>query len=190
MITSILILTLIGALLGLVLSAASRLLPYKADPLVEQITELLPGTQCGQCGFAGCSQAAAAVINEEAPLSLCPPGGPAMARQLAEALGRQPESPGSGAISRPSFAAITPDLCIGCTKCIRECATDAIVGAPKQLHVVLENACNGCGACVDICPTEGIQLQETPLTLANWRWNRPEKPNPFRTPVAAKEGLA
>tara|TARA_R110002167_G_scaffold140180_4_gene327879 strand:- start:2303 stop:2887 length:585 start_codon:yes stop_codon:yes gene_type:complete len=184
MISSILILTLIGTVLGLMLSAVNHFLPYKEDPLIARVTDLLPGTQCGQCGYAGCSQAAAALINGKAPLTLCPPGGPSMARQLAEALGRPLAQQTSTTPTLPSFAQVAPELCIGCTKCIQECPTDAIVGAPKQLHVVLNEACNGCGACVDVCPTEGILLAEMQLNLSNWRWSKPSRPNPYRMPLA------
>ncbi|GGK66858.1 RnfABCDGE type electron transport complex subunit B [Amphritea balenae] len=188
MISSILILTLIGTVLGLMLSAVDYFLPYKEDPQIAQITELLPGTQCGQCGYAGCSQAAAALINGNAPLTLCPPGGPSMARQLSETLGRPLEQQQPATPVLPSLAKVVSELCIGCTKCIQECPTDAIVGAPKQLHVVLNEACNGCGACVDACPTEGILLAEMQLNLSNWRWSKPPGPNPFRVPMTEMGG--
>ncbi len=173
MITAIVVLTIVGALLGLGLSAVSRYLPVKEDPVIEHIVQLLPGTQCGQCGYAGCRQAASALIEEQAPLTLCPPGGPTLAKQLAEALGR--DHTGAKEPSRgPVLAWVNRDLCIGCTQCIRECPTDALVGAAKQIHVVLEDACTGCGACVSVCPTHGIVLQEVPLTLNNWKWPKPE----------------
>ncbi len=189
MITSILILTLIGSLLGLLLSAVNHFLPYTEDPLLAQVAQLLPGTQCGQCGYAGCNQAAAALIDGKAALTLCPPGGPSMARQLAEKLGRPLASSNTTTATRPSLAKIKPELCIGCTKCIQECPTDAIVGAPKQMHVVLNEACNGCGACVDACPTEGILLAEMQLNLSNWRWSKPPRANPFRIPLADMDAL-
>ncbi len=172
MITAIATLSLIGTLLGLLLSTVNRLLPFQEDPLIEEVVELLPGTQCGQCGFAGCRQAAEAVIDHQAPLTLCPPGGPALARQLAEALGRELNQATTES-HRPSIARVDKSLCIGCTRCLRECPTDALVGAAKQLHVVLDHACTGCGACVSVCPTAGIEMREIPLTLSNWRWSRP-----------------
>ncbi len=173
MITAVTLLTLVGTLLGLGLGAVNRYLPVKEDPLVERISELLPGTQCGQCGYAGCRQAADALAGGTAPLSLCPPGGPLLIQQLAETLGREEEN--SGATPRsPALAWVNPDLCTGCTKCLRECPTDALVGAAKQLHVVLDDACTGCGACTDVCPTQGISMQEVPLTLTNWHWPSPQ----------------
>ena len=53
----------------------------------------------------------------------------------------------------PSIAVIQEHLCIGCTKCIKYCPSDAIVGATKQLHAVMDEACTGCTQCAEKCPT-------------------------------------
>ncbi|MEH6472122.1 MAG: RnfABCDGE type electron transport complex subunit B [Halopseudomonas sp.] len=188
MIAAIVILTVVGALLGLGLGAVSRYLPVKEDPVVEHIANLLPGTQCGQCGYAGCRQAATALVEEDAPLTLCPPGGPTLVKQLAEALGRGHADVGESSRG-PALAWVNRDLCTGCTKCIRECPTDALVGAAKQIHVVLEDACTGCGACVSVCPTDGIVMQEVPLTLSNWQWPKPEQATDQATKAFAKQVL-
>ena len=61
------------------------------------------------------------------------------------------------------IAFVFEDLCIGCTKCIKRCPTDAIVGASKQIHGVVDDACTGCEACADVCPTGAITMRaETP----------------------------
>ena len=68
----------IGALAliaGTALSFASRQLPSNEGNLVEQVNELLPQTQCAQCGYAGCRPYAAAVVAGDAAINLCPPGG-------------------------------------------------------------------------------------------------------------------
>lgn len=182
MITAIVFLTLIGILLGLGLSSVKHYLPVTEDPLEKKISEMLPGTQCGQCGFAGCQQAATALIDGSAALSICPPGGPALVQQLADALGRDIEQEDSAASLRPTLAWVNRDLCIGCTKCLRECPTDALVGAAKQIHIVLDDACTGCGACTKVCETEAIVMQEVPLTLSNWHWPKPS-PNLSEKPV-------
>ncbi|OMH33845.1 RnfABCDGE type electron transport complex subunit B [Motiliproteus sp. MSK22-1] len=173
MITAVTLLTLIGTLLGLGLGAVNRYLPVKEDPLRESLSALLPGTQCGQCGYAGCRQAAEALAEGTASVNLCPPGGPLLVQQLGSILGREEDSSDAGSRT-PVLAWVNPDLCTGCTKCLRECPTDALVGAAKQLHVVLDDACTGCGACTDVCPTEGISMQEVPLTLTNWHWPNPQ----------------
>lgn len=50
--------------------------------------------------------------------------------------------------------------CIGCTKCLDVCPTDAIVGAQKFLHTVIEEDCIGCERCVPACPVDCIDLQK------------------------------
>lgn len=56
-------------------------------------------------------------------------------------------------------AYIDVNSCIGCTKCLRFCPTDAIVGAKRCLHIVLTGRCTACGKCIDVCPTDCIALQ-------------------------------
>ena len=51
---------------------------------------------------------------------------------------------------------IREDECIGCTKCIQACPVDAIVGAAKQMHTVIESECTGCELCLPPCPVECI----------------------------------
>ncbi len=173
MITSVLVVATIGMVLGWLLGTAGRWLGSEADPVVERITEVLPGSQCGQCGFAGCGQAAAALAAGEAPVTLCPPGGRAVAEKLAEILGVGLDA-GSIEDRGPVLARVRSTSCIGCSRCIKACPTDAILGATKQLHVVLAEACIGCGACAEVCPTEGIDIEGIPVTLGNWRWHKPE----------------
>jgi electron transport complex protein RnfB len=71
------------------------------------------------------------------------------------------------------LARIREDLCIGCTKCFKRCPTDAIIGAPKQMHSVIADACTGCEKCFDVCPTECIEMRPIPRTLQNWYWPKP-----------------
>ena len=58
----------------------------------------------------------------------------------------------------PSVYQVVAEQCIGCTKCIRACPVDAIVGAPKHLHVIIPELCSGCGLCVDPCPVDCITM--------------------------------
>jgi len=171
MIATILTMAAMGLILGLFLGISAHYLKVEAEPIVEEITAMLPGSNCGQCGFPGCTQAAAAIANREAPITLCPPGGKGVIDSLATRLGI--DAPIGTAEMMPMLAYVREETCIGCTRCSKVCPTDAIVGAPKQIHAVINGACNGCRLCVDVCPTECLQLLPETISLDNWRWQRP-----------------
>lgn len=162
----------IGLGLGGLLGVAARLLAVDEDPLEAELQALLPGSQCGQCGYVGCAQAAAALARGEAPVTLCAPGGKAVAAQLAKRLGVRADL--SGQVARvPVYAQVDEELCIGCTRCLKECSVDAIVGATKLMHTVISEVCHGCGKCAQVCPTNGIRMVEVPATVAGWHWPKP-----------------
>ncbi|WP_295543992.1 RnfABCDGE type electron transport complex subunit B [uncultured Thiohalocapsa sp.] len=173
MIAAILSLTALGLGLGALLGIAARYLAVEDSPIVGRVEALLPGSQCGQCGYPGCGPAAAAVAGGDAPVTLCPPGGRALAEELAALLGVSADFSGMAA-QTPKVAHIHERLCVGCTKCFKRCPTDAIIGANDQIHAVFEDACTGCGKCVDACPTECIELRAPTQSLSNWVWPVPE----------------
>jgi electron transport complex protein RnfB len=140
--------------------------------VLAELEAMLPGTNCGQCGFPGCSGAAAALAEGSAPPTCCPPGGKALAAAIAEKLGLSLDL-SSLADEGPKLATIAEDLCIGCCRCLKSCPTDAILGAPKQIHNILKEACTGCAACVDHCPTEAVVMQPVPVTLQHWVMPKP-----------------
>lgn len=74
---------------------------------------------------------------------------------------------------RPVIACVQNHLCIGCTKCIKFCPSDAIIGATKQLHAVMEEACTGCRQCSEKCPTGAIEMLELPQSIQNWVMPQP-----------------
>ena len=75
MISAILTVALIALVAGAMLGYASGRLPARSGDLVEQVNDLLPQTQCAQCGYPGCRPYAAAVVEDAVPINLCPPGG-------------------------------------------------------------------------------------------------------------------
>lgn len=172
MIAAILSLSVLGAALGLLLGIAGRYFAVETNPLNAEIEALLPGTNCGQCGFPGCSGAAAAIIDNLAPATCCPPGGKAVASAIAARLGLALDLSGI-ADKGPQIAVVSEEICIGCCRCLKVCPTDAIVGAAKQIHNVLREACTGCEACIDRCPTEAMSMQPVPVTLQHWVWPKP-----------------
>lgn len=172
MLTAIASLTVLGLALGWLLGLAARFLKVDGNPVVEQIEGLLPGSQCGQCGFPGCSPAAAAVANGQAGVTMCPPGGRALAQELAAVLGVSVDL--SGVEDKaPVVAHVHESLCVGCIKCFKRCPTDAILGGPKMIHVVFPDACTGCEKCFEVCPTECIQMRPVQPTLQTWYWPNP-----------------
>jgi len=136
----------------------------QAAPLAQRIEASLPQTQCGACAHPGCAPFAAALAAGEAPVDACAPGGPALARRLADLIG-QPYAPTLAEflapIPPPLVARIREADCIGCTKCIAPCPTDAILGAGRQLHGILDADCTGCGLCLPPCPVDCIDLESS-----------------------------
>ncbi len=165
-------LTLLGLLLGFLLGIAGKYLKVESSPLVDELEALLPGSQCGQCGFPGCRPAAEALADGKASASMCPPGGSVLAQQLATLLGIDLDL---AAVKDPELlvARVSEDTCTGCTRCFKVCPTDAIVGAPRQIHAVVADACIGCKKCVGVCPTECLQMHPIEVTLRTWRWHKP-----------------
>ncbi|WP_456414914.1 electron transport complex subunit RsxB [Thiolapillus sp.] len=175
MLTAILAIAALSASFGLLLGYSAIRFKVEGDPLVDQIDAILPQTQCGQCGFAGCRPYAEAIAAGEADINLCPPGGEAGMLALADLLGKEPVplENGSAASAVKSIAHIREEECIGCTLCIQACPVDAIVGAAKQMHTVIADQCTGCELCVPPCPVECIDMVPVKTTLSNWKWPFP-----------------
>ena len=128
---------------------------------VEAIDALLPQTQCQRCGYPDCRTYAEALARNETDIDRCPPGGDATITALAELL-HQPAkalAPEVGTFVTGTVALVEEPFCIGCTKCIQACPVDAITGAQKQMHTVIEALCTGCGLCLPPCPVDCIKLE-------------------------------
>lgn len=169
---ALLSLGVLGLFLGLLLGYAARVFAVEADSAAVEIAAMMPGTNCGQCGLAGCVAAAEALVRGEAAATVCPGGGVALAQAIAAKLGITLNLDGLEDRG-PQVAEVAEDICIGCGKCVKGCATDAIVGAAKQIHGVLDEACTGCGGCMDLCPTGAIGLRPLPQNLRDWNWSKP-----------------
>ncbi len=154
------------------------------DPIVEQINNLLPQTQCRKCGYEGCKPYSEAIAKGEA-INRCPPGGEATMQAIAELLDVEPLAlTDSRHIKR--YAYIRENECIGCTKCVQACPVDAILGAAKYMHTVIRDECTGCDLCVEPCPVDCIEMRPVETTLQT-RYAEQDKARRSRQRFEAKQ---
>ena len=145
--------------------------------LAALIEDLLPQTQCGQCGHPGCRPYACAIAAGEA-FNKCPPGGRSTIAAIADLLGTTPLAldPEHGREGPKLVAYIREAECIGCTKCLPACPVDAILGATRQMHTVLAAECTGCDLCVEPCPVDCIEMIPAPANRSELTVRRPLAP--------------
>ncbi|MBD3399074.1 MAG: Fe-S cluster domain-containing protein [Candidatus Coatesbacteria bacterium] len=185
----------LGLLFGLGLAVAAKKFAVEVDPKVEEILELLPGANCGGCGYPGCSGYAEAVASGEAPVTGCAPGGPELAEQIGKVLGVSVDAAsrkvavvrcrGDRDNARDAFtyygvptcrAADQLDNgpkacvygCLGFGDCVESCKFDALLMGDNGLPVVIDDNCTACGACVEACPRGIMELMpaDEPVFLA------------------------
>ncbi len=167
-----------GLIIGLFLGIANKVFSVEVDENEEKIRELLPGNNCGGCGYAGCDALASAIVNKEAEVSACPVGGVAVADAIAKLLGTENTAVKmvafvrcsgtcdkafdkyiySGSKSCKEALDVTGEGaksctygCLGLGSCISACDFDAI-HIEDGIAVVDKEKCVGCGKCVIECP--------------------------------------
>jgi len=184
MLEGILFMTALGAACGIVLSIAARIFYVYEDPRIAQVEACFAGANCGGCGFAGCSAAAAAVVSGKAKPNVCVVGGMESARNAAAVMGLEvgsveplksfnPCTGGDRAENKFFYIGVatcqaeavlfggkrTCEVgCIGHGDCIRSCQFDAIAMGPDGFPVVDEEKCVGCGSCARACPTNLLKI--------------------------------
>lgn len=170
---AVITLTVLCLIFGAILGFAAVRFRVEGNPIVDQINNLLPQTQCGQCGYPGCRPYAEAIANGDS-INKCPPGGDATIQALADLLDVEPEPLNAVEGEKPEQVAyIREDECIGCTKCIQACPVDAILGAARQMHTVIVSECTGCDLCVEPCPVDCIEMRPVTGDLRSWSWEQP-----------------
>ena len=140
------------------------------NDLFDRLFAALPQTQCTKCGYPDCRAYATAMANGEALHNQCPPGGQEGVLRLAKILSRESLTlnPANGDERPRPVAVIESKACIGCTLCIQACPVDAIVGASKQMHVVLKDWCTGCDLCIPPCPVDCITMISVTGDKTGW----------------------
>lgn len=186
-ILSFLIVGVLGGLLGLGLAYAFERLKVKTDKRVDELLEVLPGLNCGACGYAGCSGYAEALVKEEeSVLTKCSPGGAEAAQGIGELLGQSVELParkmvafvhcgGSRDKANKVFEFSGLDDCnarsiyfggekeckygcLGGGSCVKVCPVNAISYTGNGLVKVDKDKCISCGKCVSVCPTGVMKM--------------------------------
>lgn len=184
-VTATLIVGGVGLFIGLFLGIAAIKFKVEVDEKEEAILGVLPGNNCGGCGFAGCSGLAAAIAKGEAPVNACPVGGEPVGAQVAEIMGVQAEE----GLKQVAFVKCqgtcdktTMDYeyhgvedcrmlsfvpnggpkscnygCLGFGSCVKACPFDAIHIVDGIARVDKE-ACKACGKCIEACPKQLIEL--------------------------------
>lgn len=165
--------------------------------LANRLEDILPQTQCTKCSYPDCRAYAEALATGEVLPNRCPPGGVEGIKRLSavlapifpqDAFELHPTIDAECGVERPRpVAFIDPKTCIGCTLCIQACPVDAIVGASKQMHVVLGDWCTGCDLCIPPCPVDCITMIDVTHNQTGWDAWSPESAETARARYEARD---
>ena len=174
-----------GLFIGIFLGLADKKLTVKVNEKEEAILGVLPGNNCGGCGYPGCSGLAAAIAKGEAPVDQCPVGGAPVAAKIGAIMGQEVKETArqvafvkcAGTCDKTTvkyeytgvedceMMAFIPGSgaknctfgCMGFGSCVKACPFDAI-HIVNGIAVVDQEACKACGKCVAACPKKLIEL--------------------------------
>lgn len=186
---TIISLSLLAFISAVILYFVAQKFKVFEDPRIDEVHAVLPGVNCGGCGFAGCRNFAEALVKADNFEGLyCPVGGADVMGTAAKMLGKEapivdplvavlkcngtPENrPRTSRYDGASDCRISNNLyigetdcsygCMGYGDCVKACAFNAIyMDNPTELPVILDDKCVACGACVKACPRNLIELRK------------------------------
>ncbi|WP_455542592.1 RnfABCDGE type electron transport complex subunit B [Intestinibacter sp.] len=180
---AVILLGVMGLIFGAVLAFAAQKFAVEVDEREAKILEVLPGANCGGCGYPGCGGVAAAIVKGEAPVNACPVGGAAVAAKIGEIMGVSAEAGErkvahvmcngtcESAVDKYEYQGISDCRaaaaliggpkscgfgCLGLGTCASACSFGGI-SIVNGVAVVNEDKCVLCGKCMEICPKGIIQ---------------------------------
>lgn len=189
LLSTILTLSVLGILAAVVLYFVAQKFKVEEDPRIDEVEKMLPGANCGGCGFAGCRGMADALVkNDDISALFCPVGGGDTMKGIASYLGKAaPEKepmvatvrcggvcdkrPRTNTFDGAKSCAVASSLyvgetacsfgCLGYGDCVDACAFDAIhINPVTGIAEVDAEKCTACGACVKACPKNIIELRK------------------------------
>jgi Na+-translocating ferredoxin:NAD+ oxidoreductase RNF subunit RnfB len=170
---------------GFLLTVIGRFFYQEIDPMISQILDILPGTNCGVCGYTNCEKYADAIVNKNEVIDLCSPGASHVIYEIRNALGKNKVKKnksvakifclGDNETSKRDYIFNGDEYCntlhkffggdkackygcLGMGDCIRVCPQNAIKRDEYKRVWIDANICNGCKKCIDICPTQVIKM--------------------------------
>ncbi|MBN2852397.1 MAG: RnfABCDGE type electron transport complex subunit B [Clostridia bacterium] len=182
--TAIAAIGIIGLLFGVALSIASKVFAVKTDPKIEEVRGVLPGANCGACGYAGCDQYAEAVAKGDALITLCTVGGQKVINDLSVVMCVEAEETTrqvARVLCRGTFEKTEKEYaytgiktctavnamyngdsscsfgCLGLGDCVNACEYNAI-NISEGVAFIVEQNCVACKKCVAACPKNIIVM--------------------------------
>jgi len=183
--------TVIGVICSFILSIVSKLLYVKIDERITLLTNIMPGANCGACGYPGCSGYASALIEDNAKANLCTPGGASLLAKISEILGvdagsiekktavvlcsgdentRNKKMEYSGLLTceaakqHYSGQSACAYGCLGYGDCEKACSSGAIC-MEDGLAKIITALCTGCGLCVKACPNKIVSIENAGIPV-------------------------
>lgn len=178
-VNSVVTLSIMGFVFAAGLAVASKKFAVEVDERQEAILGVLPGANCGGCGYPGCAGLAAAIVAGDAPVNGCPVGGAGVAEKVAGIMGVEAQTgvrnvanvhcngTNENAVEKAKYIGIADCRaatiaqggskgctfgCMGLGSCVKVCQFDSIyIGTDGVAHVDKEK-CTACGKCIEVCP--------------------------------------
>ncbi len=216
-IQTIMLMGILGIGFSVFLGFANRRFHVETNPKIDEVDEVLPGVNCGGCGYPSCAAYAEAIAEEGEHIDLCVVGGADTTREVAHVMGVevadedkeklvavvfcQGDSEAAGfpgefhGIPDCAAAVYSQDVakrckygCIGLGSCVRSCPFDAIHLSDTGIPYVDAEKCTACGNCVAACPRDLIELH--PVSYEAFVYCKSQDPGPIARQVCKKACIA